>query len=87
MRHNDLSRQNGTADERPDDRDPGGSPADALPPEPNPEHPEHYQDEARMWYKRLKSGRWDGDDLGAREWGLLAYWYPWVFTDDGGDPA
>lgn len=76
-----------TADDRPDHADHDDDPPGDLPPEPNPEHPRHYRSEADRWYKRLKSGIATGDDLGAREWGLVAYWYPWVVTDDGGDPA
>jgi hypothetical protein len=87
MRQSSFHGKDRTADERPDDRDPGGAEADALPSDPNPEHPAYYEAEAHRTYKRLKAGGWDGDDLGARKWGLLAYWYPWVLTDDGGDPA
>lgn len=76
-----------TADDRPDHRDHADDPPGDLPAEPNPEHPSHYYAEARRTYKRLKSGRWTGADLGARKWGVLAYWYPDVVGLDGGDPA
>jgi hypothetical protein len=84
--HNFLSEER-TDDDRPDRRDPDGGRTNGLPPEPNPEHPRHYYDEAHRTYKRLKSGRWEWADLGARKWGLLAFWYPDVVATNGGDPA
>lgn len=79
--------KDGIANDRPDRRDPAAAEADALPPDPNPEHPAYYEAEAHRTYKRLKAGDWTGDELGARKWGLLAYWYPWLLVDDGGDPV
>ena len=52
-----------------------------LPDEPNPEHPKHDYDGAHRAYKWLKSGRRDWDDLGAREYGLLLWWYPRLFRE------
>ena len=59
----------------------------ALPPEPNPEHPKHDREGAHRTFKRLKSTRWTSDDLTARQYGLIAYWYPWLVPSDseGGD--
>ena len=76
----------------PDKRDARAEPADdtsrtgdsgALPPEPNPEHPKHDREGAHRTFKLLKSSRWTSDDLTARQYGLIAYWYPWLVPSDG----
>ena len=52
-----------------------------LPPSPNVEHPRHDQEGARRAKERLDGGGRTVDDLSAREYGLLAYWYPSVLFD------
>jgi hypothetical protein len=87
MYESDSHDKERIAVDHPDRRDPAAAEADAAPDDPNPEHPTHYYAEAHRTYKRLKSGEWTGDDLGARKWGLLAYWYPDVVAPTGGDPS
>lgn len=87
MSDSDADAQNASVVPRPDRADHAADPHRTLPPEPNPEHPRHYEGEAHRTYNRLKSGRWEWADLGARKWGLLAYWYPDVLATNGGDPA
>lgn len=57
-----------------------GSPGDSgtLPPEPNVEDLANDREGARRVKERLDEGRQTTDDLSAREYGLLAYWYPSV---------
>jgi len=55
----------------------------ALPAEPNPEHPKHDREGAHRTFKLLKSSRWTSDHLTARQYGLIAYWYPWLVPSDG----
>ena len=58
-----------------------------LPPEPNPNHPRHDREGARRTFKRLKAGPWTSDHLSTYEYGLIAYWYPWLVPDgtEGGE--
>ncbi len=87
MSKSSLLSKERAADDRPDRHDHADDPPGDLPAEPNPEHPRLYQREARRVFKRVKAGMYDGSDLGAREWGLLAYWYPDVVGLNGGDPS
>jgi len=57
-----------------------------LPDEPAHEHPRPYAREADRLKTRLDAGEVTLDELGAREYGLLAYWVPSVVTGNGGEP-
>jgi len=73
-----------TADEQPCRQDGDSNGSNTLPLEPNHQHPRHCPQEADRYYERLRHGEKDLSDFGAREWGLLAYWYPGVITSAGG---
>ena len=52
--------------------------SEVLPAEPNHHHPKHDLEGARRTFEGVRSGRRRPDDLTARQYGLLAYWYPCV---------
>jgi hypothetical protein len=87
MREYNFLSEERTAVDRPDRRDPDVGGPYGLPPEPNPNHPKHDYEGAHRVFKQVKAGARDGPDLSTYEWGLLAYWYPWVIPAAGGESA
>lgn len=51
----------------------------------NPEHPRYYEHEARRLWDEVDDGRFNHGSLSARQYGLLAFWYPNSFLSYGDD--